>query len=243
MKKKVNKTPSTGKRQQFKRKYYQRRKSDELVEEQNTSSNLLLNGNDTKQYFQDPTTYLRDYTTLSNLAFKEILLKAMNIQANTSFFELLNNNEQILTFLRRCTQLINQLNYTKLQLEQWNYYYQLGTNENIWTGRISKKKAQVNSMPYTYGRSKTLIEQRQKKYQQQFDALQQEITQYLAQKPQDINMEIDELLQIVDNFIEQEQSKLRTEFERRRILLKFDAQEHLLIEAFYDLNPRKSEVS
>ena len=227
----------------FKRKY---RRPNKSIEQ--TSSNLPLTVLDKKQSSpfnfqcsQDPTIYLRDFATMSNLAFKEMLLKKMDIQENTSIFELFQN-EETLTYLRLATQFINQLNYIKLQLEQWNYYYHLGTNEKIWTGRVSKKKAQMNSMPYTYGRSKKLIEQRRKKYQQQLDLIQQEMTHYLEQKV-NINMEINQILPILDGFIEKDQCRLRIELERRRVLLKLDAQEHQLVQAFYHLNPRKSEVS
>ena len=237
MTKKSKKYQITQKEQpDFQINYHRQNKSIEQ-----TSSNLQLTAIARKQGSQDPTLYLCDFATISNLAFKEMFFKMMDVQENTSTFEVFQN-EETLTYLRLATQFSNQLNYTKLQLEQWNYYYNLGTTEKIWTGRVSKKKAQMNSMPYTYGRSKTLIEQRRKKYKQQLDVIQQQMTQYLEQKV-NMNMEMNQILEILNNFIEKDQSRLRIELKRRRIILKLDAQEHQLVQAFYNLNPRKSEVS
>ena len=80
------------------------------------------------------------------MEFKEIFVKRMDIQENTSFFELFSNGKT-LTYLHLCTQLINQLNYTKLQLEQWNYYYHLGITEHIQGGAkvtLPKKKLNIS---------------------------------------------------------------------------------------------------
>ncbi len=87
-----------------------------------------------------------------------------------ALIELLNK-EEIFIFIRQLTQLINKLNYFKLQNEQWTYYYNLGMREGIWNGRISKKMANGNSMYHTYGRSKMLIEQ--------LEQIQNEINEYM----------------------------------------------------------------
>ncbi|CAF3009826.1 unnamed protein product [Rotaria sp. Silwood2] len=88
----------------------------------------------------DPTLLLSDYLTISNTNFKDMLLAtvmANDFQTNT-FIELLNNDEEILTYMRQLTVLMNKLNYYKLQQEQWTYYYQLGVTEGICNGRVSK---------------------------------------------------------------------------------------------------------
>ncbi len=38
-------------------------------------------------------------------------------------------------------------------------------------------------------------------------------------------------------------TSVRTELERRRYMLQYDAQEHKLVNEFYKLKPRKSEVN
>ncbi|CAF5179409.1 unnamed protein product, partial [Rotaria sp. Silwood1] len=70
----------------------------------------------------------------------------------------LNTSEKI-NYIRQYAYLIHRLFYVKLRESQWKYYYDIGMQENIWFGLVSKKRAAMNSMHHTYGRSKTLIVQ------------------------------------------------------------------------------------
>jgi hypothetical protein len=47
---------------------------------------------------------------------------------------------------------------------------------------------------------------------------------------------------ILNAFLDKDHYHLRIELERRRQILKFDAKDHQLIETFYQLKPRKTEV-
>ena len=76
-----------------------------------------------------------------------------------------------------------------------------------------KKTAQINSMPYTYGRFKTMIEQRRKTYKGQLDTIQQEMTQYMEHKP-DLILETNEILKILKDFIEKDQYQSESESNR-----------------------------
>ena len=128
----------------------------------------------------DPTLLLSDYSNISNVKLREMLLTAIpEIDINTNVFMNFLDNEEMFIFIRQLIQLINKLNYYKLQYEQWSYYYNLGTKEKIWTGRGSKKIANINSMCNRYGRSKVLIQQHHQKYKQQFDQMQKELNEYL----------------------------------------------------------------
>ncbi|CAF3004380.1 unnamed protein product [Rotaria sp. Silwood2] len=190
----------------------------------------------------DPTVFLSDYSTISNANFKDILLATVmtNDFPRNSFTELLNNNEQILTYTRQLTILMNKLNYYKLQQEQWTYYYQLGITEGIWNGRVSKAMAQMNSMCHTYGRSKVIVNQRREKYQKQLEQTENELHEYMKQAP--THVDINQLTTIVTHFIHQDQYSLRIEMERRRQMLKWNAEDHRLIEIFYKLEPRQTEI-
>ncbi|CAM4978506.1 unnamed protein product [Rotaria socialis] len=48
---------------------------------------------------------------------------------------------------------------------------------------------------------------------------------------------------MINTFIKQDQYRLPIELEQQRHMLKFDAQDHRLIETFYELNERKTEIS
>ena len=136
---------------------------------------------------------------------------------------------------------MNKISYTKLQLEQWSYYYHLAMTEGIWVGQVTTTMATINSMCQTYGRSKIIIEQRQKKYQKQLEQIQNDINEYLKQAPTLI--EINKIIQLLNHLIHQDQTSFRLELERRKDMLRFNAKEHQYVHAFYNLKPRPAEVS
>jgi len=186
----------------------------------------------------DPTLFLTDYSMISNITFKQMLLTITNIHTDTWVESL--NNEEILTLTRQFASVINKLNYLKLQNEQWTYYYHLGMTEGIWNGRVPKTMATANSMCHTYGRSKCLIEQRRQKYKQQLEQIECQLNEYIKNTP--TVSDANRIMTIVHDLIHQDQYQLRTELERRRHVLKFDAIDHQLVQDFYRLKPRQTEV-
>ncbi|CAF1372343.1 unnamed protein product [Rotaria sordida] len=188
----------------------------------------------------DPTQLLFDYSIISNKDFQQKLSIVITRNNERNFLIELFNNEETLTSIRQLTQSINKLNYSILQHEQWTYYYNLGIREGIWNGRVSKKMALINSMCSTYGRRKILIEQRQKYFQQQIEENTSEIDEHLKQLSTSIDA--NRLIEIIIDLVCQDQNQLRLEFQRRRSMLKFDAKDHQLVEAFYQLKPRQTEI-
>ncbi len=192
----------------------------------------------------DPTLLLYSYSTISNANFQEILLKSTSSFTGTNeLVELLSNNQDVFLFIRQLTQLLNQLSYFQLQKDQWTYYDDLGMTQGIWHGRVSKKMATVNSMCYTYGRSKVLIKQRKQKYEKQFQQIQNELDEFVKKAPPQLHVDNSTIINIINSLIYKDQYQLRVELERRRIMLHFDAKEHQLVNDFYKSKPRKSEVS
>jgi hypothetical protein len=241
----LNKNQSTRKTKRFKRKHHQSNIITRAIP--TTKSNYQYKQQETMQLAildigssADPTQFLTDYSMMSNIDFKQMLSAAIVTDTSlNSFVELLDTDEK-LTFIRKLTHLINQINYLKLQDKQWYYYYTLGMTEGIWTGRVSKKTAMVNSMYYTYGRSKVIIEQRRKIYQKEHEQMEKEINEYIKQSP--VLTDLDKIKGIVTDLVHKNQYQLRIELERRRGMLKFDAKEHQFVQAFYDLKPRDTEV-
>ncbi len=83
----------------------------------------------------------------------------------------------------------------------------------------------VNSMSHTYGRSKVLVKQRPQKYQQELEQIDNEINTHLKQVPLAI-VDIYKIIEMITNVINQDQYQLRIELERRRKMLKLNAQDH-----------------
>ncbi|CAF1392872.1 unnamed protein product [Adineta steineri] len=163
-----------------------------------------------------------------------------NNHDSMAFIELLNTDEK-LTFIRQLIQLINQLNYLKLQVEQWTYYYHVGITEGIWNGCVSKTMAMSNSIYHIYGRSKKLVQRRRIKYNQQLERLNLKINEYLQQVPFLVS-DMDRIIMFITNLVHKDQYQLRIELERRRDIIKFHAKDHQLIQTFYNMKPKKAEI-
>ena len=101
--------------------------------------------------------------------------------------------------------------------------------------------ALLHSMCHAFGRQKVLIEQRRKYFQGRVAQITDEFNAHVVQAPSDIDVE--KLIAAVTSLIHRDQYPLRIEFERRRQMLLYDARDHPLVEAFYRLKPRNSEVS
>ncbi|CAF2881665.1 unnamed protein product [Rotaria sp. Silwood2] len=97
--------------------------------------------------------------------------------------------------------------------------------ESILDGRVSKTMDAINSIYYTYDRSKTVIEQHGKKYQQQLEQIENEFNEYL-QSASILFINTNRIVTIVIDLIQNDQYKLHIEFEQRSGMFNFDAQEY-----------------
>ncbi|CAF4444022.1 unnamed protein product [Rotaria sp. Silwood2] len=191
------------------------------------------------------SSYVPDYLKVSNRIFKQMLISSLDDAKD--IVKRLNSKDKI-NYIRQYTCLIHRLFYVQLQESQWKYYYDIGMQENIWSGRVSKKWAAMNSMNYTYGRSKTLILQRlktiQRQLQQASQALQNFGNQPLPACISDMNPPLDftKLNGIVTAVVRKGQHKLTQQFEHNKKMLILDSTDHRLVQEVYDLKPSQQQI-
>ncbi|CAF4979880.1 unnamed protein product [Rotaria sp. Silwood1] len=191
------------------------------------------------------SSYIPDYLQVSNRIFKKMLISSLDDAKH--IVKRLNSKEKI-NYIRQYTCLIHRLFYVQLQESQWKYYYDIGIQQNIWTGRVSKKWAAMNSMNYTYGRSKTLILQRlksiQRQLQQASQALQNFGDQPLPQCLSEMNPPLDftKLNAIITAVVRKGQHKLKQQFEHNKKMLMLDSTDHHLVQEVYDLKPSQQQL-
>ncbi|CAF3955131.1 unnamed protein product [Rotaria sp. Silwood1] len=191
------------------------------------------------------SSYVPDYLKVSNRIFKQMLISSLD--GAKDIVKRLNSKEKI-NYIRQYTCLIHRLFYVQLQESQWQYYYDTGIQQNIWSGRVSKKWAAMNSMNYTYGRSKNLIAQRLKKIERQLqevsEALQNFGQQPLPQSLSEMNPPLDftKLNAIVTAVVRKGQHKLKQQFEHNKKILILDSTDHRLVKNVYDLKPNKQQI-
>ena len=159
------------------------------------------------------------------------------------------NGKDKVEFIRRYTDLLDRLSYWKVKQAQWDYYLQIGQTQNIWTNRVPKLLAGKNSVVHAYGRSKSMIGQRRIQIEQRLEHVQNSIAQFEQQTLSqsvpnvDYSSELNSLSSIVRTFVQENQQQLRSELGYKRKMLVLDATDHRLVQAFFDLKPKKGQVS
>ncbi|CAF1534205.1 unnamed protein product [Adineta ricciae] len=186
-----------------------------------------------------------DYTTVSDEVLQQKTSQAFN--RSEKFNNIFNQVERI-HFIRQYISLIDQLSFHQLQEIQWKDYQHIGTTRNMWHGRMSKVTADKYSISYTYGRSKSLVEQRLKQIQKHLAAAKNNIVQF----EQDILLKcgnsndcictMQGLSSILNQLAQEKQQLLRHEFEYKRDILILDANDHHLLQAFLITEPNKTHI-
>ena len=162
--------------------------------------------------------------------------------------QLLNGKDKM-EFIRRYTDLLDRLSYLKLKQTQWDYYLQIGQRQNIWTNRVPKLLAGKNSVVHAYGRSKSMIGQRRIQIEKKLEHVQNAIAQFEQQTLSqsvpnvDYSSELNALSSIIRAFVVENQQQLRSGLEYKGKVLILDATDHRLVQTFFDLKPKKGQVS
>ncbi|CAF4817519.1 unnamed protein product, partial [Rotaria sp. Silwood2] len=209
-----------------------------ISKKENSKSKKQINHN-------NDDSYIPDYLKVSNRIFRQMLISSL--EDADKIVKRLNTSGKI-NYIRQYAYLIHRLFYVQLQEEQWKYYYDIGMEDNIWSGRVSKKWAAMNSMYYTYGRSKTLIVQRlktiQRQLQQASEALQQFGNQPLPQCLSEMNPPLDftTMSAMVTAVVRKGQHKLKQQFEYYKKMLKLESTDQRLVQYVYDLKSSKQQI-
>ena len=186
-----------------------------------------------------------DNTSIPDEVFSHMFSIAFNGIENMNNF---SNEDQKIQLIRHYTSLIDRLSYVQLQEVQWKHYHHIGRTQNIWKGHMANHLAEKNSVCSTYGRSKTLIEQRLKQIaqhlQQAHHAIQEFEEDVLSKCAQynECFLALKKLSSIIHQFVQEKQRPLQHEFEYKREILIFDATDHQLVQKFFHLKPNKSHV-
>jgi hypothetical protein len=85
---------------------------------------------------------------------------------------------------RRLAHLVHLSRYLQLQQRMWHAYFELGNREGVWAPRKSKSIAKQQNICATYGRSETLVKQRQKTIEHQIRRTANELQQHMYQLPE-----------------------------------------------------------
>ena len=191
------------------------------------------------------STLLPRYLTLSDKAFKQMLVRAG--LDGYHIVQWLDTDEK-LRCIRQLTNTVNTLNYVKLQQQLWQEYYEVETTTEFRPSRITKANAKEHNACPSFGRPLKIIQQRRKTIEHQLKRTENELNQQLLQLPEwtdtaEPSISSDALSTTIFACVEKGQHRLCAAFKHKQAMLKLDVDDHRLINAFYLLQPNDEQVS
>ncbi|CAF1514725.1 unnamed protein product [Adineta ricciae] len=187
-----------------------------------------------------------DYTIISNEILYQSTAPAFNL--SPKFNGLFSADEKI-QIIRQYISLIDQVCFQQLKQIQWKYYLHLGLTQGIWHGHMSKTSAEKYSICHTYGRSKSVIEQRIRVIEKHFKQAQDAIIQFEqkilseCEQNQDCLKVLKELNTIIYQLVQEKQQIVKDKFEYQRKMLLFNATDHQLLQNFFDIEPNNRHIT
>ena len=177
------------------------------------------------------------YLKVPDQIFKEMLLKSLTESENIG--QLLDTPEK-LQYIRTFVHLLNNICYLKLEEDFWNHYHTVATTECIWSSPLEKEVIKNNNLYRINFKTKAQLERHRQSVLNRLKKAEIELTQHKQQQRELLLM--DKLSTILLAFVRQRQSKLIKDFEQRKSLLQFDANDYRLIRTFYEYKPLKDQV-
>ena len=189
---------------------------------------------------------LVDYTIISNDILYQRTAPAFNL--SQKFNDLFSGDKKI-QIIRQYISLIDQVCFQQLKQIQWKYYLHIGLTQGIWHGHMSKPSAEKYSICHTYGRSKSVIEERIRVIEKHLKQAQDAITQFEQKILSDCEQDHDclsvlkELNTIIYQLVQEKQQVVKDKFEYQRKMLLLNATDHQLLQNFFDIEPNNRHVS
>jgi hypothetical protein len=199
-----------------------------------TRSNVVVKTTEEKATSNNKPKYLK----VSDQIFKEMLSKSLVGEDNIN--QQLDTSEK-LQFVRTYAHLLNNVFYVKLEQDFWEHYHTVCISEAIWSLPTVKDMAKETNLYRITFKTKTQLEKHRQLILNRLEEAENNLNTH-KQQPIHRSIDMNKLSTVMTAFIRQGQHKLSLEFERKKLILQFDAIDHRLIKTFYNLKPVENQV-
>ena len=139
---------------------------------------------------------------------------------------------------------MNNVYCLRYQQDVWQSRYNVSMIAGIWSTTITKEMAVGNNLSRFLFTTRENVEKRQKIIIDQLNKAQQDLKEYHEQQHTvDLSIDMKLLLKLITTLVGNELQQLRTEYEWKKLLFQYDANDYLQVKLFYDLNPTEDQVS
>jgi hypothetical protein len=194
-----------------------------------------------KQLMKSKETFMikPNYLTMTDTIFKQMLSTVFD---DTEFIVQHFDTTEKLNYIRQYAQLINNLYCLKYEQDVWQTYYNISMIADVWsTTTITKEMAFENILHRYLFTTRVNTEKRQKTILDQLKKIQYDLNEY-QQQIDDLSIDKKLLFKVIPTLVGNELHKLRTEYEWKKVLFQYDANDYRLVKLFYDLQPTEDLV-
>ncbi|CAF1391421.1 unnamed protein product [Rotaria sp. Silwood1] len=178
------------------------------------------------------------YLKVPDQIFKDMLSKSL--ACAESIVQLLDTPEK-LQFVRTYADILNNVFYLKLEKDFWEHYNTVCISEAIWSSCLTKEYAQVNNLCRFKFKTKAQIEKHCKLILNRLQEAENNLTKH-KQQPINELIDMNTLSTMITAFVRQGQHKLTAEFDQKKLILQFDANDHRLVKTFYNFSPNENQI-
>lgn len=179
------------------------------------------------------------YLNVPDPVFKQMLSKSLTDADDIA--QLFDTPEK-LQYVRIYAYLLNNICYLKLEQDYWEHYDKVAITEGIWSLSLEKELKKKNNLYRINFKTKVQLERYRQLIFNRLQNVENELNKHKQQRPSNNSFDMIRLSTILLAFVRQGQYKLSKDFERKKQILQFDANDHRLIKTFYNLKPTENEV-
>lgn len=184
------------------------------------------------------------YLNVPDHIFRKMLCTAPIEDISESTMVQLFDTLEKLQYAREFARLIHTLFYLKMKEDFWQHYYQIATVTAIGSmNMLSREFFKENNLHRVQFVTQENLLRRHQVIIEQLKHAEEKLMEH--KRLVIINnwlLDMDMLTKIISEFVRKSQRDLSTDFERRKLLLQFDADECRLVQTFYDLQPSPEQV-
>ena len=115
-------------------------------------------------------------------------------------------------------------------------------DDGIWSMAVPASIVNENNLHRVKFVSKANVQKHQQQLSEDLKQAEDRLETY-KRTGMDRGMDLSQLLTIIPAFVRRGQHKLAADFERKKLLLRWDAEDYRSIKAFHDLRPTEEQIT
>ena len=200
-------------------------------------------------HWQQSSKLIPNYNQSSCHSFKHLLSTA--IPTYCQQIQPYLADATTLQFLREHASVVCTFVQLNIESDYWKYIADLNMPVVVWLSELSKDIIRQNSINWDHTKTKMNIQYRQNLIRNKLKCVETDLNAHLLRCPSSLQIQHkislessrEILFKALFVLIHNDLARFRGNFERKKILWKYDVDDAKLVKLFYDLNPTDEQVN